>query len=135
MSLPKVHNEELFSASNELPGFLSEDDPMMVFGRVVFPQFTDKDCPYRTAKKLIAHQFREIPDVDPIQRVILRLTVIDSFYATNMSKRHRTGSKTSPRHCALFPMTTRPSAQNSAISSLRRIVTVRSLVCSLDNSE
>ncbi len=31
MSLPKNQQEELFTVINELPDFLPEDDPMMVF--------------------------------------------------------------------------------------------------------
>jgi hypothetical protein len=43
MSLPRNRQEELFSAINELPDFLPEDDPMMVFSREIYPAFTDED--------------------------------------------------------------------------------------------
>jgi IS5 family transposase len=43
MSLSKDQQEELFTAINELPGFLPEDDPMMVFSREIYPVFKDED--------------------------------------------------------------------------------------------
>ena len=63
MSLPKEHNEELFSASNELPGFLPDDDSMMVFGRVVFPQFTDKDSQAAIRGKVVGLSHRRFSRV------------------------------------------------------------------------
>jgi len=43
MSLNKDSQEKLFSATNELQGFLPEDDPMMVFERTIYPAFKDED--------------------------------------------------------------------------------------------
>jgi len=43
MSLDKKAQEELFTAKEQLPGFLSEDDPMMVFSEQIYPAFRDKD--------------------------------------------------------------------------------------------
>jgi hypothetical protein len=43
MSLPNEQQEELFSARNELPGYLPEDDPMVVFSREIYPVFKDED--------------------------------------------------------------------------------------------
>ena len=37
MSLPKNQQEELFTVINELPDFLPEDDPMMVFSKTFIP--------------------------------------------------------------------------------------------------
>ena len=43
MSLNKDSQEKLFTATNELQGFLPEDDPMMVFERTIYPAFKDED--------------------------------------------------------------------------------------------
>ena len=43
MSLKESSQEELFTATNELEDFLPEDDPMMVFSRIIYPAFSDKD--------------------------------------------------------------------------------------------
>lgn len=43
MSLPESGQEHLFAAGNELPDLLPEDDPMMIFSRVVYPGFSDQE--------------------------------------------------------------------------------------------
>jgi len=43
MSLNKDSQEKLFTATNELQGFLPEDDPMMVFERTIYPAYKDED--------------------------------------------------------------------------------------------
>jgi len=43
MSLNKDSQEKLFTATNELQGFLPEDDPMMVFEKTIYPAYTDED--------------------------------------------------------------------------------------------
>ena len=43
MSLPKNQQEEQFTVINELPDFLPEDDPMIVFSKTIYPAFSDKD--------------------------------------------------------------------------------------------
>ena len=43
MSLPESSQEQLFAAGNELPGLLSEDDPMMIFSNVIYPSFRGRD--------------------------------------------------------------------------------------------
>lgn len=43
MSLPDSLQESLFAAGNELPDLLPEDDPMVVFGNVIYPSFHDNE--------------------------------------------------------------------------------------------
>lgn len=43
MSLPESGQEHLFAAGNELPEFLPEDDPMMIFSREIYPSFSDRE--------------------------------------------------------------------------------------------
>jgi transposase len=43
MSLPDYSQEPLFAAANELPNLLPEDDPMMIFGRLIYPTFKDQE--------------------------------------------------------------------------------------------
>jgi transposase len=43
MSLPNSQQRELFTATNELPDFLPEDDLVMIFSRIIYPDFNDKD--------------------------------------------------------------------------------------------
>jgi len=43
VSLPNNKQEELFTATNELIGFLPEDDPMVIFSRKIFVAFKDED--------------------------------------------------------------------------------------------
>ena len=43
MSLNKDSQEKLFNATNELQGFLPEDDPMLVFERTIYLAFKDED--------------------------------------------------------------------------------------------
>jgi hypothetical protein len=43
MSLPHSLHEPLFAVTNLLPDLLSADDPMVVFGNVIFPSSHDKE--------------------------------------------------------------------------------------------
>jgi transposase len=43
MSLNKDSQQKLFTATNELQGFLPEDDPMMVFEKTIYPAYKDED--------------------------------------------------------------------------------------------
>jgi transposase len=43
MSLPKDPQEKLFTANNELQGFLPDDDPMVVFSNTIYPAFQDEE--------------------------------------------------------------------------------------------
>ena len=86
MSLPKNQQEELFTVINELPDFLPEDDPMMVFSKTIYPAFTDKDfedCYSTKGRNAISPaflacvtllQFREnLSDPEAAEAVIRRL--------------------------------------------------------------
>jgi len=86
MSLPKNHQEDLFSAIDELPDFLPEDDPMMVFSREIYPIFKDEDFAYCYSNKgrnaispaflacVTLLQFREnLSDPETAEAVIRRL--------------------------------------------------------------
>ena len=43
VSLPESSQESLFAAGNEFPDLLPEDDPMMIFSRIVYPSFNDHE--------------------------------------------------------------------------------------------
>ena len=86
MSLPKNQQEELFTVINELPDFLPEDDPMMVFSKTIYSAFTDKDfedCYSTKGRNAISPaflacvtllQFREnLSDPETAEAVVRRL--------------------------------------------------------------
>ncbi len=86
MSLKESSQEELFTATNELEDFLPEDDPMMIFGRIIYPAFSDKDfadCYSTKGRNAISPaflacvtllQFREnLSDTETSEAVVRRL--------------------------------------------------------------
>jgi transposase len=86
MSLPRNRQEELFTAINELPDLLPEDDPMMVFSREIYPIFKDEDfeeCYSTKGRNAISPaflacatllQFREnLSDPETAEAVVRRL--------------------------------------------------------------
>ena len=86
MSLPNNQQRELFTATNELEDFLPEDDPMMIFGRIIYPAFNDKDfsdCYATKGRNAISPaflacvtllQFREnLSDTETSEAVVRRL--------------------------------------------------------------
>lgn len=86
MSLPNNLQDELFTATNELPDFLPEDDLMMIFSRIIYPGFNDKDftdCYSTKGRNAISPaflacvtllQFREnLSDTETAEAVVRRL--------------------------------------------------------------
>lgn len=86
MSLPGSSQDSLFAAGNELPDLLPEDDPMMIFSRVIFPSFNDEEfeeCYSEVGRPAISPaflacvtmlQFREnLSDAETAKAVVRRL--------------------------------------------------------------
>jgi len=86
MSLPKDSQEKLFTATNELQGFLPDDDPMTVFSTTIYPVFKDEeftDCYSTKGRNAISPaflacttllQFREnLSDTETAEACVRRL--------------------------------------------------------------
>ena len=86
MSLPESCGENLFAAGNELPDLLPEDDPMMIFSRLIYPAFNDREfeaCYSEQGRPAISPaflacvtllQFREnLSDAETSRAVVRRL--------------------------------------------------------------
>lgn len=86
MSLPISSQQQLFAAGKELPDLLPDDDPMMMFSRVVYPAFDDHEfesCYSDKGRPAISPaflacitllQFREnLSDAETAKAVIRRL--------------------------------------------------------------
>ena len=86
MSLLGSSAESLFAAGNELPDLLPDDDPMMLFSRVVYPSFDDREfesCYAERGRPAISPaflacvtllQFREnLSDAETARAVVRRL--------------------------------------------------------------
>ena len=86
MSLPESSGESLFAAGNELPDLLPEDDPMMIFSRLIYPAFNDREfesCYAENGRPAISPaflacvtllQFREnLSDAETSRAVVRRL--------------------------------------------------------------
>jgi transposase len=86
MSLPESSQKLLFAAGNELPDLLPDDDPMIIFSRVIYPSFNDQefeDCYSEKGRPAISPaflacvtmlQFREnLSDCETAKAVVRRL--------------------------------------------------------------
>jgi transposase len=86
VSLKKDGQERLFTATNELQGFLPDDDPMVVFSKTIYTAFKDEefeDCYSKKGRNAISPaflacvtllQFREnLSDTETAEACIRRL--------------------------------------------------------------